>query len=130
MIVEFAFPALDMSRERTAATIAPVHFSVDDMFRRYISNPKAFGTDPHLRINPRSLAVNIIGCNDMHAEIENSNEAIEDAGVEGDMSEDAADYQVRQNPDFYPVKSLVAALPSGVLEPDKKAIGAVAAKYF
>lgn len=104
--------------------------TIFDFIKGYISNPKAFGTDPHLRINPRSLAVNIIGCNDMHAEIENSNEAIEDAGVEGDMSEDAADYQVRQNPDFYPVKSLVAALPSGVLEPDKKAIGAVAAKYF
>ena len=94
--------------------------TIFDFIKGYISNPKALGTDPHLRINPRSLAVNIIGCNDMHAEIENSNEAIEDA----------ADYQVRQNPDFYPVKSLVAALPSGVLEPDKKAIGAVAAKYF
>lgn len=105
--------------------------TIINFVKGYIANANAFDSNPQLRINPRSLTVGIINGSDMLAEIENSNEAIEDAaGVDGDMSEDAADYQVKQNPDFYPIKDLTIVAPSGITSPRMETIDALISKYY
>lgn len=92
----------------------------------YIDNPGSFGADPQIRVNPLSLATTMVRDSDMIAEIEFSDEAVEStAAAESDTSADAGDNAVRQNPDFYPLRTLVF---KG--EPSPTAINAIADVYF
>ena len=70
---------------------------------KYILTTAITSTNPQLRVNPVTFDFTIVNGSDMLAEIEDSNEAVEDAaGAEGDADADeaATDMQVKQNPDF------------------------------
>lgn len=97
----------------------------------FIYNMDCFDNNPQLRVNPLSFDLTIVNGSDMLEEIENSNEAIEDsAGSDGMENEDSTDYQVKQNPDFYPVKNLIEEEQEGKFIPDKKAISDFASNYL
>lgn len=101
-----------------------------DAVQEYIDNFDRFDSNPQIRINPESLTVALVNGSDMIAEIEDSDEAVEDAAhAQGMADQEASDYQVKQNPDFYPVKKLLqpkgnSDIPSGL------AIERILIKYF
>ncbi len=97
----------------------------------YVDNIDSFDHNPQLRVNPVSFDLTIVNGRDMLKEIEDSNEAIEDAAsADGAETEDSSDYQVKQNPDFYSVKKLVKEDCYGKFIPDKKAISYFASNYL
>lgn len=103
--------------------------TLEGVVRQFIDYPADFGPDPQLRINPLTLAVTIVRASDRLAEIEDSNEAVEDAaGAQGAASEDGTDFQVTQNPDFYPLNRLISWGESP--SPDHKAIASLVDTYF
>ena len=103
--------------------------AVAGMVKIYLDNSYNFDENPQLRVNPVTFDFTIVNGSDMLAEIEDSNEAVEDAaGAEGD--EAATDMQVKQNPDFYSVRRLITTAPNGSYVPDEAQIDAIAALYF
>lgn len=113
-----------MTREELTDTIAIA-------IKEYVGYDSYNGPDLTLSINPVSLFVSVITEDEKLSDIENSNEAVEDAAAaERPASEDATDYQVRQNPDLYPVKSLVKTGGDGKNVFDMDAIRAIAARYI
>lgn len=98
---------------------------------QYINNPSAYDGDPQIRVNPENLAIDMVNGSDLLKAIEYSGEAVEAAaGVEGDASESATDYQASQDPEFYPVRSLIAVRPDGTRVVDRKAVYALVDNYF
>lgn len=95
---------------------------VSDNVQLYIDNFDRFDSNPQIRVNPELMRVDIVNGSDFLSGIADSEEAVEDAA--------AADYQVRQNPDFYPVKKLLYTLPDGKTVPSAKAIDEIAKVYF
>lgn len=92
----------------------------------YIDNPGSFGSDPQIRVNPLSLDTTMVRDSDMMSEIGISDEVVEaTAAADTDAEADAGDNSVRQNPDFYPLRTLVCC---GA--PSDKAIDAIAKVYF
>lgn len=92
----------------------------------YIDNPGAFGTDPQIRVNPLTLDTTMVRDSDMMAEIGISDEVVEStAAADDEAAADAGDNSVRQNPDFYALRTLVCCG-----RPSDKAIEAVADVYF
>lgn len=97
----------------------------------YVDNIDSFDHNPQLRINPANYDLTIVNGSDMLEEIEDSNEAIEDAAsADGAENEDSTDYQVKQNPEFYPVKKLIKEDAEGKFIPDKITISGFASNYF
>ena len=98
--------------------------------QEYIDNFDRFDSNPQLRVNPVSLRVDLVNGSDLFAEIEDSDEAIEDAAAsQGMESDEATDFQVKQNPDFYPVKKLLK--PEGATDvPSVVEIDKIVKKYF
>lgn len=73
-----------------------------------IANPSVWGEDPQISIIPTTLLVGIERHADADTDIEYSDYAIEeDAAVDGDYSEDAADFQSASDPDLYPIGTLI-----------------------
>lgn len=101
-----------------------------DAVQMYIDNFDRFDSNPQLRVNPVSLRVDLVNGSDLIAEIEDSDEAVEDAAAsQGMANDDATDYQVKQNPDFYPVKKLLQ--PDGNTDvPSEKEIDRIVREYF
>lgn len=101
-----------------------------DRVQEYIDNFDRFDSNPQLRVNPLLMRVDLVNGSDLIAEIEDSDEAIEDAAAsQGMENDDSTDYQVKQNPDFYPVKKLLQ--PKGNTDiPNEKAIEGIVAEYF
>lgn len=100
------------------------------LVNEYIENFDRFDHNPQIRINPSTLAATLVNGRDMQLEIEDNDEAIEDAAAaEGLETETAADFQASQNPEFYAVKKLLRAPDSGSTVPDKAAIHRIASKY-
>lgn len=101
-----------------------------ECIQEYIDNFDRFDSDPQLRINPLSLDVELVNGADMREEIEDSDEAIEDAAAAHGMeNQDASYYQAKQNPDFYPVKKLLQA--SGNTDvPSETAIERIVVNYI
>lgn len=96
----------------------------------YIDNIDRFGTDPQLKVNPVSLNVSLVDDALRNQSLAYSQEAIEAAaGVEGDASESATDFQAAENPDFYPVKSLLKTGSDGITTVDVDAIRKIADSY-
>lgn len=95
----------------------------------YIDNFDRYDSNPQLVINPMNLSVSLVNGSEMAEAIEDSDEAVENAAIaQGMATQDAADYQVKRNPDFYPIKSLLR--PSGDTDvPDKMKIYHLAARY-
>ena len=105
--------------------------AVAGMVKIYLDNSYNFDENPQLRVNPVTFDFTIVNGSDMLAEIEDSNEAFEDAaGAEGDADEATTDMQVKQNSDFYSVRRLITTAPNGSYVPDEAQIDAIAALYF
>lgn len=89
------------------------------------------GDNPQIRINPASLYTTFVADRDQLLDIGYSDEAIEEAAAADDAAyADAMDNQARQNPDYYPIKSLVITDDSGKQRPDSNAIEAIVNTYF
>lgn len=100
--------------------------NVTDVVGTYAEYPQNFDSNPQLKVNPKSLFVTLVNGGDMLNEIANSDENIEiGSALEGDEAVDMAENQIEQDPDFYPLKTLVE---NG--KPSKKAIEKIAAIYF
>ncbi len=98
---------------------------------RYLADTALFDFDPQVRVNPVTFSVNLISSREKLAEIAESVETLESAaGAQGEMEEETTEYQVRQNPDFYPVKKLIKVAADGSATPDDERIEAIAAEYF
>lgn len=105
--------------------------NIEFWVQEYIENFDRFDSNPQIRINPQNHDVALVNGSDLLSEIEDSNEAVEDAaGAQGMETQDASDYQVKQNPDFYPVKTLLKPIAPGKSEPDHAAIAKIANKYY
>ena len=101
-----------------------------DMVQEYIDNFDRFDSNPQLRVNPVTFRVDLVNGSDMMSEIEDSDEAVEDAAAsQGMESDDATDYQVKQNPDFYPVKRLLKA-EGNTDVPSEAEIDKIVREYF
>lgn len=97
----------------------------------YIDNFDRFDSNPQLRVNPDTLAVTLVDGRDLAAEMEDSDEAVENAAIaQGMEAQESSDYQVTRNPDFYAVKPLLKALADGGTSPDTGALRAIADVYF
>lgn len=101
-----------------------------DRVQEYIDNFDRLDSNPQLRVNPVSYMVELVNGSEMFSEIEDSDEAVEDAAAsQGMESDDATDYQVEQNPDFYPVKKLLK--PEGNSDvPSEEDIDKIVGEYF
>lgn len=83
-----------------------------------------------LRVNPESKEIALESEADFLSEIADNDEAVEDAAAADNAQEDeATDWQVKQNPDFYPVSTLIRANAKGEMEVDKRAVSRLADKY-
>ena len=93
-----------------------------------INNPKGWGEDPQISIIPTTLLVGIEQRKDANRDIEYSDYAIEaDAVVDGDYSEDAADFQSASDPDLYPIGALI---DYAAKKPDLKKISRLVEQYI
>ena len=105
--------------------------SIVDNVNTYINNFYRFDSNPQIRINPDTLAVTLVNGNDMYAEIGDNDEAIESAAASHGMAnQEASDFQVTQNPDFYSVKNLLEVVADDKTLPDEKSIEDVVGNYF
>ena len=97
----------------------------------YLENESSFDNNAQLEVNPVLMHFTIVNGSEMLRGTAESDEIIEQAaGAERSEYEDADDYQASQNPDYYPVVSLVARAEEGAVRPDMRAISAVASRYF
>lgn len=104
---------------------------IEFLVREYLNDPKQFGPNYQIKVNPSSLMVTLADNTDMLDSIEYSNEAVEEAaGADTGAYEDAMDSQARQNPDFYPVSRFFRHVGENHVVPDADAIEAVADEYF
>lgn len=105
--------------------------TVESAVKAYLAYPEMFDGNPQLRVNPDTLEVMRVDGSDLREEIETSDEAVENAAIaQGAETEEASDYQVTQNPDFYAIKSLVREDAGGKSVPDVKAIDKIVNIYF
>lgn len=105
--------------------------AVTDTVQLYIDNFDRFGANPQIRVNPATLAVTLETGDDLLSEIADNDEALESAaGAQGAATEEASDFQVRQNPDFYAAADLVEVNATGHGRPCVKAIDRVVSNYF
>lgn len=104
---------------------------IEFLVREYLNDPKQFGPNYQIKVNPSSLMVTLADNTDMLDSIEYSNEAVEEAaGADTGAYEDAMDSQARQNPDFYPVSRFFRHVGENHVVPNTDAIEAVADEYF
>lgn len=97
----------------------------------FINNQDMLGKDAHLRVNPELLTIDVVKEQDCLAGLADSEEVIEDAAyAHGAETEDASDYQASQDPDYYPMKTLVMKDAEGQSIPDDRAIEELAKNYF
>lgn len=114
---------MTMTRDELSDTIAIT-------IKEYVGHDNNNGPGLKLSINPVSLFVSVITQDEMLSDIENSNEAVEDAAAaERPELEEATDYQVEQNPDIYPVDRLLKMSATGFYDVDMDAVRKIAAKY-
>lgn len=74
----------------------------------YLQDRNEMTDDPQLRINPMTLYASVVTAQEMQNEIAYTDEDIEvNAAAEGDESESSDDYEGKQDPDFYPLRTLV-----------------------
>lgn len=96
----------------------------------FIGNFDRFEPNPQLRVNPATLYVEPMSGTDFYSEIEDADEAVENAAHAGGMADETAmDFQVTENPDFYPMKNFVKTV-EGKVVPNPLAIANLASKYF
>lgn len=102
----------------------------NDAVGRYLDDFEFFEPDPHLTVNPVTLYVDVVSGPVMDEAIADADEAIEDAAAaDGDANEVATDYQVKENPDFYPIRQFLIVKKGEQTVADPKAIEKLADKY-
>lgn len=105
--------------------------SIEDNINFYINNFYRFDSNPQLRINPDSLVVTAVNGSDILSEIGDNDEALEAAAAaHGQASQEASDFQVTQNPDFYALKPLLKTTADGGTVPDPTAVENIVETYF
>lgn len=83
--------------------------NVKRIVANYAENRDELTDDPQLRINPLTLHMSVVTAAEMQNEIAYTNEAIDaEAAAEGDQTESSDDYEEKQDPDFYPLRTLLA----------------------
>lgn len=96
----------------------------------WINNRDLQGENAQIRVNPELLYVDLLTQSEFQEAVEDSDEVIENAAYAfGGRDEENADEQARQNPDFYPARTLVKK-EDGKTVPDPNAIETLAANYF
>lgn len=104
--------------------------ALTDAVNMYIGNWYEYGDNAQVRVNPLSKRVDLLPTGDFAEAVEDSDEAVENAAIiNGAAQEDADDYQVEQNPDFYAVRDLLLK-GSDAPGPDKKAIERIVRIYY
>ena len=99
--------------------------------KKYIYEQQEMGENCQIRVNPELLYVDLLTNRELQQGIGFSDEVIENAAyAEGDETMSSEDYQAKQDPDFYPVDTLVRKVETGELEPDFQAIGKLVDRYF
>lgn len=105
--------------------------AVADLVQEYIDNFDRFDENPQIRVNPELLYVEAIDGRAMLEGIGDSEEAFEDAAyAQGDETMSASDFQEKEDPDFYPIKSLLKPTGEHTSAPDMDAIEKIADEYF
>lgn len=116
-----------MTREKFIETVG-------FLVREYISNPKAWGDNPQLRVVPSSTVdfdLRLIDGAELLDEIAYDDEEVESAAAaQGEALEEGTDYQVKRTPDFYAVSRLLTWTPVGGRDVDAGAVESLADKYF
>lgn len=103
---------------------------VTRLVQEYIDNFDRYDSDPQIRVNPVTFELGIVNDREMFAEIEQADEDLEDAAsAQGEETEADTDFQVKQTPDFYPIRKLLKPIGDGKAVPDAEAIKAFAAEY-
>ena len=103
---------------------------IADLVQAYIDDDSKMGPDPRIRVNPAEKRAMIVDSRDFADEIEDADEAVENAAAaDGMAEEEAMDFQVSENPDFYPMRELVLTEKSGKRVPDMRKIDRIAKKY-
>lgn len=104
--------------------------TVASLVKEFIEYGQDADPDMVLRINPVDLSATMVNSQDMQQEIAYSDEAIEEAaGVEGDESESATDFQAHEDADFYPLSTLIVSSYKKERVPSYEAIEKVADNY-
>lgn len=105
--------------------------SVEGQVRKYIYLKVDYEPNAQIRVNPTLLYVDLLSGRQFQQAIEFSDEVIENGAYgEGDETMSTDDYQASQDPDFYPVETLVKKSVLGEPIPDMDAINTLADKYF
>ena len=97
----------------------------------YIGSFEMYDSNPQIKVNPMTLAIQLVNGSEMMTDIEYSDEAVEEAAAANRAeTEDATDFQVARNPDFYSVHRLMTKDPAGKAIPSDTAIAEVVDTYF
>lgn len=104
---------------------------VKSLLQFYMDNFYRYDSNPQLRIIPSTLSMSLENGSDLYNEIEDSDEAVENAALaQRPADEDADDNQVKRNPDLVPVKSLLKKLSDDREGIDMLAVTRLAGKYY
>lgn len=105
--------------------------SIEGQVKKYIYLKDSYDPNAQIRVNPDLLLVDLLSGKEYLQGIAFSDEVIENGAYgEGDATENADDYQAKQDPDFYPVEKLVKKGDLGELIPDYKEIDHIVENYF
>ena len=105
--------------------------SVEDAIQLYIDNFYRFDSNPQVRVNPTTLSVELVNGADILAGIGDNDEAIEAAAASHGMAnQEAADFQVSLNPDYYAVKPMLEATPDGGTKAKSESVDFIVNTYF
>lgn len=105
--------------------------ALTDNVQFYIDNFYRFDSNPQLRINPSTRLVTLVNGSDKLTAISDNDDAIEAAAAaHGLANQDATDFQVTQNPDFYAVKPLLFNTEDGRTVPSEQGIEEIVANYY
>lgn len=104
--------------------------TVSTLVKEYIEYGQDADPDMVLRVNPVDLSATLVNNGDLQQEIAYSDEAVEEAaGVEGDESESATDFQAKEDADFYPLSTLIVSSYKKERVPSYEAIERIADNY-
>lgn len=105
--------------------------AVAGQVKKYIDLIDEFGDNAQIRVNPPLLYVDLLSNKQYQQAIGFSDEVIENAAyAEGDETMSSEDYQATQDPEFYPVSTLIKKGTLNEMLPDYQAIEKLADRYF
>ncbi len=105
--------------------------ALEKLVTLYMGDFTRYDSDPQIVVTPATLFVDLVNGRERLTDIADSEEAVEDAAAaDRPESEDATDFQVRRDQDYYPVKSLLRKNSEGVAEINDEAIEKITDVYF